>query len=148
MKNLKIKKEILIIGGVVLAVIVAIVLGIVIFSKKSNEKQLEGYMKELASSFYEDFYWKGAGNTDAAKAEFLGKYAESGIKIDLDNLSRYNGEKVEELVSKMVNGKTKKECNRENTKVTIYPKEPYGKSDYTVEVTLDCGFKDSKKEDK
>ena len=33
----------------------------------------------------------------------------------------------------------------ENTKVIIYPKSPYGKKDYTIEVDLVCGLEDDKK---
>lgn len=40
----------------------------------------------------------------------------------------------------MVNSKTKKECDKEDSYVIIKPKKPFGKKDYTVEAYLSCGF--------
>ena len=40
-----------------------------------------------------------------------------------------------------------KACNNKTTRAIIYPKSPYGKKDYKVEVELDCGF-DKKAETK
>ena len=76
------------------------------------------------------------------RVEFVKKYGSIGIKVNLDNLSRYSGDGVAERVGQFKNDKTNEDCDKENTKVTIYPKEPYGKSDYTIEAVLVCGFDD------
>ena len=70
----------------------------------------------------------------------LKKYEELGIKVNLDNLSRYNNKENEELVKTFVNNKNNEACNLQDTKVIIYPKSPYNKTDYTIEVQLVCGF--------
>ena len=35
---------------------------------------------------------------------------------------------------------TGEECNKDETRLIIYPVSPYGKKNYTVEVNLACGF--------
>ena len=61
------------------------------------------------------------------------------IKIDLENLAR-TSENKDELLNKFVNKKTGDKCNVTNTKITIYPKDPFGQKDYNVETNIDCGF--------
>ena len=38
------------------------------------------------------------------------------------------------------NSKTNQECDKTNSMVIIYPKEPYGKKDYRIDTNLVCGF--------
>ena len=70
--------------------------------------------------------------------ENIKKFETTGIKVDLDNLSRQSNESKEK-VKDFVNDKNE-ECNKNNTKVIIYPKDPYGKTNYELEIQLDCGF--------
>jgi len=62
------------------------------------------------------------------------------IKIDLENLGRYNGQSNKEKVAELVDPDNKNVCDAKNTKVIIMPKEGYGKTDYEIKVELDCGF--------
>ena len=130
-------KMICIILGIIVLAVLAVVL---IFAFSNNEeKKLTSELETLGKNFYESFYYDQIGSNDEERSKFLSKYSTIGIKVDLDNLSRTLDNK-EEILKKFVNSKTKQECNKTNTKITIYPKDPYKKSDYKLEVILDCGF--------
>ncbi len=139
-KKRVLSKKATIIGIVVLVVIIAIVSAILLLGKKSNETELNKSLEEMGKSFYENFYYEQIGTSSDERSNLLSKFTTVGIKIDLDNLSRYDNGKFKDEISKFVNNKTKEKCNKTNTKVTIYPKSPYGKTDYTVKTELDCGF--------
>ena len=132
------KKVCLIICGIVVAIAV-IATTVVLILNRSNEKELNKKLEELGISFYEDFYYDAV--TKQSGTDFLAGYEQIGIKVSLDNLSRSKGVNTEEIIKFFVNSKTKKACDKDNTKVTIYPKEPYEKKDYKVEIQLECGFK-------
>lgn len=135
---------------IILAVlIVAIVFICVIFNKNSNsssnvikkqKEELSGYLEEMGKDFYENFYYDQVGN-GTAKSEFLSRFTSIGIKVNLDNLSRIS-DSNQELSAKFINSNTGEECDKENTKVYIYPTEPYGKTDYKITVELNCGFEE------
>lgn len=138
------KKTSLISLGVAVVIVTAAVLCLngIAFSEKVGERQqlLTQYLEDLGKEFYENFYYDAVAKTDEERVEFVKKYGSIGIKVNLDNLSRYSAEGVSERIEKFVNDKTNEDCDKENTKVTIYPKEPYGKSDYSIETSLVCGF--------
>ena len=127
----------IIVGGVVL--VAAIVCVLVFFVFKDNKGELSKELENAGKNFYEEFYYNQVGKDDKERADFLGKYATIGIKIDLENLARTANNK-DELLNKFVNKKTGEKCNTTNTKVTIYPQDPYGQKDYKIETTIDCGF--------
>lgn len=107
--------------------------------KKSNEKELTTNVGKMGKIFYEEFYYPQMENTQEDVKSFMAKFEKAGIKVNLANLSKLS--KVDKkLVESMVNSKTKEKCNEEKTSVRIIPKSPYGKTDYEIEVTLDCGF--------
>ena len=128
---------IIIVVIVVLAIIVGVVLGL---GRKSNEKELDSSLKEMGKSFYENFYYEQVGSSADERSSLLSKFTTVGIKIDLDNLGRYNSSKNKDKVAEFINTSTKKECDKNETRAIIYPKSPYGKTDYTVKAELDCGF--------
>ncbi len=136
------KKQVGIIAGVLLVVILAVTITINVTNskKETQEDKLNTTLKELGKDFYENFYYPQVGSDDSSRATFLEKFSTIGIKVNLDNLSRYNGKDVESKIAEFKNEKSGEDCDKENTKVTIYPKDPYGKEDYTIEVTLVCGF--------
>ena len=103
------KKKIGIIAGVAV-VVIAVVVGVILFLGRSNEKQLTANLNTLGKQFYEEFYYPSQ-------------------------------EKSQDEVKSMVNSKTKAECDKKESTVTIYPEKPYGKSNYKIEVNLECGFK-------
>ena len=111
------------------------------------ETSLNNSLKKMGEEFYTEYYYPEISK-DKSSAEvttILEKFKDIGIKIDLDNLSRYNDGANEEEIAKFKNNG--KACNNKTTRAIIYPKSPYGKKDYKVEVELDCGF-DKKAETK
>ena len=128
--------------GVIAGVfVVAAVVIIVTVSKsfaykpdKKAEKQLNDRMTELAKNFYENYYFDQVGS------EFVKGHAENGIKIDLANLARINNSDSQSVINEFKN-KDGEACNTTTSKVTIYPKDPYGKTDYELKIDLDCNFK-------
>lgn len=127
-----------------------IVLIVVLFLTKglnlSKEDKLNDSLTKMGEEFYTEFYYSeiSKGKSDKEVTDFLSKFQDIGIKVNLDNLLRYNDGKNEDEISNFKNDDGK-ECNKTNTRAVIYPKSPYGKKDYTIKVELDCGFdKDSK----
>ncbi len=133
-----------------LIVLILLILGICIpivvskksFSKKtiSQEEQLTEYLKELGKDFYENVYYQQIGQDEESRKVFLTKLKHDGIKLTLNSLSTHKIEENKDKIESFVNNETKKACNKENTKVIVYPQAPYGQTDYKIEITLDCGF--------
>lgn len=134
------KKNIAIIAGVVVGIIILGIVIAILFSRDSQEKVLMTRMEELGKEFYEKFYYPIQGTTDEEKIAFAKKYETLGIKVSLDNLARYDYENKDEILEEFVNNKTKEYCDKTNSQVIIYPKEPYDISSYTIDVILECGF--------
>ena len=106
----------------------------------NKERELTKLMEKMGSEFYTDFYYDSLSKLKKGKEleKTLSKFKDIGIKVNLDNLGRYDNEKNAEIVSKFkVN---EKECDKLNTRVTIKPKSPYGKKDFDISVELDCDF--------
>ena len=139
----KLNKKTLAIVVAVLIVVILVVL-LVVFGKKSNEKELESSLNKMGSSFYENFYYEQIGSSADDRTSILSKFSTIGIKIDLENLGRYNDGEFKKDIKEFKNSLTGEKCNQTKTKVIIYPKSPYGKTDYKIETELSCGFKDKK----
>lgn len=132
-----------IIAGVI--VVAIIIVGVLFFlNKKDNQKELETSLTEMGREFYEDFYYEQVGSSADERTNLLSKFTDIGIKVDLDNLGRYKNGEFKEKISEFKNNKTDEKCNKTNTKVVIYPKSPYGKTDYTIKTELECGFETDK----
>ena len=124
-----------IVGVIVIGVVVAVVL--IVFM--NNKTQLTNELEKAGRDFYENYYYDQAGSDDKTRSEFLVKLESAGIKVNLENLAR-STENNKGILDKFVNKATGKKCNTDNTKVIIYPKDPYGKKDYIIETEIDCGF--------
>lgn len=73
------------------------------------------------------------------------KKTDSDERVDKEVKDASITERVESLENTWFKvGKKGKEklCDVDNTKVIIYPQEPYGEKDYKMEVVTVCGFKD------
>lgn len=139
----KLNKKTLAIVAAILIVVILVVL-LVVFGKKSNEKELESSLNKMGASFYENFYYEQIGSSADDRTSLLSKFSTIGIKIDLENLGRYNDGEFKKDIKEFKNSLTGEKCNQTKTKVIIYPKSPYGKTDYKIETELSCGFKDKK----
>lgn len=140
-------KKIFIVSGVALLLVVIIIFGAVFLfgnNSLSTKGKYENILREMGKDFYENYYYERTGKSDEERKEFLSKYSTTGIKIDLENLARYNGESNKEKVADLVNPDNKNVCDAKNTRVIIIPKEGYKKTDYEIKLELDCGFEEEK----
>lgn len=112
----------------------------------SQEEKLNKSLTKMGEEFYTEFYYSeiSKDKTSTEVSEFLSKFQDVGIKVSLDNLSRYNDNANEDEIANFKN-EDGTECNKTNTRAVIYPKSPYGKNDYTIKVELDCGFETNEK---
>lgn len=105
-----------------------------------REEVLTNYLIEMGKDFYESYYYDAVGSSEESRKNFLQKYSEIGIKVSLDNLSRYNSAVVTDRINEFFSNNEEEDCNRENSKVIIYPQSPYGKTDYRIDTILKCGL--------
>lgn len=152
MEKLKVEKQkgvnknvIVIIVSVVVVLAIIAVAAMFFIDKKDNKKELEKSLTEMGRDFYENFYYDQVGSSADERTSLLSKFTTVGIKVDLDNLGRYNNGEFKDQISEFQNKKTKEKCSKTNTRVIVYPKSPYGKTDYKMEIELDCGFEKEKK---
>lgn len=130
-------KKIAIIAGAVVGVVIIVVVALLVFGKNNDEK-LSATLEEMGRDWYENFYYDGF--EEKKRADILSRFKDIGIKVDIDNLSRYN---TEVNAEKLKDFKMDEEggCDKTETKVIIKPQDPYGKTDYTIETKLVCGDK-------
>lgn len=123
-------KKVLAVIGIILLLII---IGTIIFVRFSKRFRQELRVKNVAGSFYKYYYEDNSDKTDKDKIKvFLSNYASSGLRVRLGDMETYiDTHKVE-------NYSVLKNCDKDKTKVTIYPKAPYGKTDYEVKVKLSC----------
>ena len=78
-----------------LIIIFAVILFLTRGSRLSLEDKLNNSLTKMGEEFYTDFYYTeiSKNKTNEEITEFLSKFKDVGIKINLDNLSRYNEEK-------------------------------------------------------
>lgn len=145
LNNLKKNKKVLIIAGVVVAIILLVVILFLIFggNNKNQSQELSSSLKDLGITFYEDFYYNQIGSNDEERREFLEKYKDIGIKVSLDSLSRHKKDETKQILEEFVNEETGEECDKNSSMVVIYPREPYGKKDYSIDAKLICGFEET-----
>lgn len=143
------KKKMIQICAIAVGLIVVFI--IVLFLTKgvfglSKEEKLEKSLTKMGEEFYTEFYYTeiSKNKTSNEVSEFLSKFQDVGIKVNLDNLSRYNDNTNEDEIANFKNDDGT-ECNKTNTRAVIYPKSPYGKNDYTIKAELDCGFETNEK---
>lgn len=143
--NSKLIKNCIISGVIIIAVVLSIFLIFTLKKKTiSNSEQLTKSLKEMGVQFYEDFYYNQIGKNETERKVFLEKYKDIGIKVSLDNMLRSKKTETTDENNPFINKETNEECNKNTSMVIIYPKEPYGKTDYSIDVILDCGFESEK----
>lgn len=127
-KKLQSKKNIII----VIAAILVIILVLLFVTRTAR---LEKGLENLGSDFYRSYYKTNEKSKDSKSLKsFLSDFKEIGIKVSLTNLEKYNSKGNKRIIKKL----KKLECDKTNTKVTIYPKSPYGINDFEIKVNLSC----------
>ena len=132
------KKKLIIIAASIVILIVLVILSITVFFNK--ERITTKKVKSMGVDYYTNYLY-GALSKDMSKEDLnnvLEKYSLVGIKVNLELIEKYDSKKYKEVIKKLESKKYK--CNKSTTRAVIYPQKPYGKTDYKVEVELDCGF--------
>ena len=113
--------------------ILVLFLGVLVFYNMNGEKRAEARLNQISKIFYKYYYEDNSNKDDKdAVKVFLSKYAASGLTIRLKDMKIYIDSK------KVENYKALKNCNEEETKVTIYPTTPYGKNDFKIKTKMSC----------
>ena len=139
---LKDKDKMMIVGSVLVVTVLVLGLYATRPEEKNNEEELKKELTKLGKDFYENFYYDLV--VDSNGIDQISKFSTVGIKANLNALEKYNSDN-KKIIKKFVNSDTEKKCNKDNTKVIIYPKSPYKKGDYKIEIQLDCGFETEEK---
>ena len=85
-----------------ITLVLVLILGVLVLSQLggNQEEKLRIKLEKVGSEFYSEFYYDQivSDKTEEEVEAFLASYSEIGIKVDIDNLSRFNEEKYENLV--------------------------------------------------
>ena len=118
----------LIVSGTIL--LATIIIGLIMyFTNESLEEQRINYMQDLGEMFY-DKYFNDLLSKD--EADNVKDFAESGLEVSLESLSLIDASKRDEIDELFTS------CNKGTTYAIIFPKEPFGAKDFTIDVKLDC----------
>ncbi len=108
------------------------------FFERKKVTDMESTLIAMGRDFYENLYYEQIAKTDEDRAKAASKYQNLGIKINVDNLSRYKSDVNNEALDAIINPATGETCNKENTKVIIYPNGNFGRTEYDIKVEFDC----------
>lgn len=108
-----------------------------------NRDEFSDQLNTMGKDIYEEYYYEitKVDKTEAETKDFLSKFNTIGLQFNLVELSKYKDEYKDQIANFLNSNKS---CSREGTKVIIYPKEPYSKTDYIIETKVDCNQKDKK----
>ena len=138
-KNIFTKKN-LIIGGSILLVIVILLIVFLILFLNNPERKIKKTLENIGNDFYTNYYYNQLimGRSKQNQKQIFDRFSKNGIKFNLIYLSTYDkGIHKDDINSLKYKGK---ECDKEKTNIIIYPEEPYGITDYRIELEIDCGF--------
>ncbi len=135
--NKIVKQVLLSLAAVLIIVFIIFVMSCVNKKKQSEENKLYNNLNMVTKEFYKDYYYPVVlyNNPEAAAA-----YKDKGIKLTLNELANYKGNDRDSILSLFKNYKNGSNCDYNNTKVTIYPVDPYGKEDIRIDGTVVCGI--------
>ena len=87
-------------------------------------------IRKLGIEFYEGFYWDDCGKYgNEGRKEFLELFKKVGITVSLENLIRWGD-------TSNYPDDWSSQYDYDDTKIIVYPKEPYGKKDYTISIEI------------
>ncbi len=115
------KKKVICLIIVLLIIVIGIIFGTsryIIYKTENNEAKDKIIL--VANEFYEETYF------ETMNKELLKDFTKKGINVSLEELFDYES----------IDITTYKNYDLSKSKVIIYPKEPYNKKDYKVEIKL------------
>lgn len=133
---------------IIYAIIVILIIGVILLffvSEKSQEKEKSDtekaieYVRELGKDFYEDYYYEQLSDLKENEMiedipTFLANFKETGISVSL-NVVIQNHFRTKEAIKKEIG---EYNCDFDDTKVMIYPSDPYEKTSYKIAPILNC----------
>ena len=124
---------------IIVAVVVFLVIGIssfCIYKILTKKKDANTIINEMVAMYYEQYYDDLVLNNPKTYQEKLEKASKNSIKKTLFDISRsVDHEEEYRILNSQESGIN---CNVFNTIATYYPKSPYGREDYKVDLTIDC----------
>lgn len=132
-----IEKKITIVCIIVAAVAVVASLFIGFFF--NSERVAQRKLAELAKDYYENYYYDKFMQTidDESLEEAFGKNEERGFApVYLRQLLLFDNERNTKYEKYFSTSGYK--CNKNETKIQIFPEAPYGKTNYKVEYVFSC----------
>ena len=123
-------------ANIIIIVLILIIILLTLLSLNSKSK-INKYSKELASSFYTEFYYDKVTEKmdDNKKKEFFDNYKEVGLKVSFSTMEKYLSKEYKSKFDYLK--KHKCEMDKSNS-IKIIPKSPYKKNDYSIELDLNC----------
>ncbi|MBQ3318691.1 hypothetical protein IJG76_01605 [Candidatus Saccharibacteria bacterium] len=107
-----------------------------------EDRVAERALASLAKDYYENYYFDHFKETTSDPTDTLKKYSEIGFpSVSLRQLLLVDNRRFAPYASSFKNSRYA--CNQELTTIKIYPKEPYGKTDYDVKLNLSCSWLNS-----
>lgn len=103
---------------------------------KTEEQKIANSLETLGRDWYDNYFYEAAATVQAdgvdTREDFLQRFTETGIKVNLNNLELHVDDETEMEIFE------KNNCDKEETKIIIYPQKPYGVGDYKIETVLKC----------
>ena len=136
--------------AIIFLIIFVIILGFLSFVfiknlNKSNEKSYVSELTNIGSEAYSEYYYKiiSIDKKDEEIKAYLKKYEKIGLSFDLAALKGFaiNQDKNEylDLINEFL--KSNKKCDENRSMVIVYPKDPFGSTDFEIEIKLNCDVK-------
>ena len=139
MENTEKKSNLKVVLIIIFIILLVCFIGGLFFIKKnpiSNDETAKTKMEKLSSVFYKYYYEENAVKGDQKETDkFFSRFTDIGITIRLKDLKVYLDSRKNEDYSEFKN------CDENETKLTIYPKSPFGEKDYSIKVTTKCNLK-------
>ena len=118
------KTIVLVIVVAVLAVLVALLISFL----RNPERVAKSELEDMAKNYYENSFYAKLTDKDV-----LENYKVSGLPdLTARQLILHDISKPSEVFEKY--------CDKDTTRVKIFPEEPYGKTDYRIEYKYNCEY--------
>ena len=127
------KKAIIILIVCIVVSIFFMIASNIMNKKEANENDVDEALLIMADLYYDSYYKDLSKYDEEQVKKILSNFEEDGIKVTLANFLGFIPDLNEEIFFN-----DKKSCDLHFTNVVIYPKSPYGSSDYRVEVNKSC----------
>lgn len=123
--------------GVILASMLVVIVGVLIFIFNKPERQVVNKVESLAKDYYEKAIYEPMEKSNPSSYKTsLKRYSETGFSpVALRRLLLFKSPTATKESKYLTNY-----CDENNTYVIYYPTEPYGEKDYRIDYHYTCTF--------